>query len=226
MPEGVNIEVAQQLNERAVEEEETRHLELTEIGEAIILAIVTIVTAWSGYQAARWDGHSAKYYGQASSLRAQSSKQATLGSQQRIYDITTFNSWLQAKAEGNTEVANLFVRRFTPGYKVAFDAWLALDPLHSSGAPPGPSFMPQYHNVALELSDKLDAQATATFEEGTKARETADDYVRDTLLLASVLFLIAIGQRFKVRNVRRALIGAAFLILVAACIALTTLPIA
>src|SRR5262249_57891819 len=36
-----------------------------EIVEVAVLATVAIATAWSGYQAARWDGHQAFLYGQA-----------------------------------------------------------------------------------------------------------------------------------------------------------------
>ena len=226
MPEGVNVEVAQQLNEKGVEESQSRTIEILEIVEALILAFVTIATAWSGYQAARWDGRNALYYGQSSKERTHANKLATLGGQQRLYDITTFNSWLQAKADGNTQLAKLFEQRFTPGYKAAFDAWLKTDPFHNPHAPPGPTFMPQYHNVQLEQSDALEVQAAATFERGTTARETADEYVRDTLFLASILFLVAVGQRFKVQRVRRALLGAAFVLLVVAIYALTTLPVA
>jgi hypothetical protein len=37
---------------------------------------------------------------------------------------------------------------------------------------------------------------------GTQARENADKYVRDTVLFASVLFLIALAQRLKVVRAR------------------------
>lgn len=36
--------------------------------------------------------------------------------------------------------------------------------------------------------------------DGTAARDTAERYLRDTVLFASVLFLVAIAQRFKVRS--------------------------
>src|SRR3954452_8956737 len=124
MPEGINVEVAQRLNEKGAAEHESRSLEILEILEALILAIVTVVTAWSGYQAARWDGRSALYYGHSSRERTQANKLATLGGQKRLYDISTFNSWLQAQADGKSQLTALLKRRFTPGYKVAFDAWL------------------------------------------------------------------------------------------------------
>ena len=226
MPEGFNLESVQRVREHGEEGGESRSLEILEILEALILAFVTIAAAWSGYQAARWDGKNALYYGQASKQRTQANKLATLGSQQQIYDISTFYAWLAAKTDGKTQLATLLQRRFTPGYAIAFNAWLQTDPFHNPYAPPGPSFMPQYHNVKLEQSDALEAQAGVTFERGTNARETADQYVRDTLVLASILFLVALSQRFKVQNVRRSLLGLSALLLVAAVYVLATLPIA
>ena len=34
----------------------------------------------------------------------------------------------------------------------------------------------------------------------------AETYVRSTVLLATILFLVAVAQRFKIRNVRRGLL--------------------
>ena len=59
------------------------------------------------------------------------------------------------------------VRRFTPDYRKAFDAWLATDPLHNPKAPPGPGYMPGYSNPNVEEASKLNAQASAHFDEGT-----------------------------------------------------------
>jgi hypothetical protein len=52
------------------------------------------------------------------------------------------------------------------------------------------------------MADQLNAEASALFAEGTDARETANKYVRDTVLFASVLFLVAVAQRFKDRRIR------------------------
>src|SRR4029450_2027472 len=46
------------------EESDGRRREtIIEIAEAVLLAVVAVATAWSGYQSALWDGHSAKLYG-------------------------------------------------------------------------------------------------------------------------------------------------------------------
>jgi hypothetical protein len=49
------------------------------------------------------------------------------------------------------------------------------------------------------------------FSNATKARQFSDDYVRLTVILATVLLLAAASQRFKIRSVRVGLIFIAIL---------------
>ena len=77
--------------------------EVIEIIEAVILALVAVATAWSGYQAAKWAGMRAENYAKASRLRVTAEGLATLAGQERIYDSDTFNSWLAAKLDGKDE---------------------------------------------------------------------------------------------------------------------------
>jgi hypothetical protein len=56
----------------------------------------------------------------------------------------TFNSWIQARSSGNDKLARLFEARFHDEFRVAFDAWMRLDPLNTQGAPPSPMLMPEY----------------------------------------------------------------------------------
>jgi hypothetical protein len=226
LPEGVNIEVAQHLNEKGEEEPPGRSLEILEIAEAILLALVTIATAWSGYQAARWDGRNALFYGEASKYRALATQTSTAAGQQRILDIVTFNTWIQAEDAGKKKLAALYARRFSPQYRAAFESWLKTQPFTNRNAPAGPSFMPQYHNALADQSTRYNNVASVVFQEGTDARETGDKYVRTTVFLASILFLIALAQRFKVKGVRRMLLGIAFILLIYATYTLVTYPVA
>ena len=58
MPEGMNVEISRKLSEQEEKNEKrkARWEVLVEIAEVAVLAIVAVATAWSGYQAARWDG--------------------------------------------------------------------------------------------------------------------------------------------------------------------------
>jgi len=209
MPEDLNVEIAGGLAEAGSPQERAEKLRwerFVEISEAIVLAFVAVSTAWSGYQAARWDGRQAERYGTASAVRIQADEQLTLGGQQKLLDVATFNTWIQAKKNGNDALAALYVRRFSPAFKTAFDAWIASHPFSNPDAPPGPSFMPEYTNPQIEQGDALNEEATAIFEEGTQARETSDNYIRTTVVLATVLFLMALSQRFRIRGVRIAVL--------------------
>ena len=217
MPETVSTEqVAHTIGHHHHTERTGRRAEVIEILEAILLAVVAVATAWSGYQTARWDTRQAHLYGLSNKYRAVSNKAATRSGQEELYDTSTFSFWLQAKAQGDREAAQLFVRRFRPEYRPAFAAWLGTDPFHNPKAPPGPILMPQYHNAMAAKAEANDARATTAFEQGTKARETGDRYLRNTVLLATVLFLTALAQKFKVETVRIGLIGVSGVLLVIA----------
>ena len=200
------------------------HAARIEIMEAILLAIVAVATAWSGYQTARWDGDQAHLYGLANKERAAENRAATLNGQQLLFNTSTLGFWLQEKAADDRQAAGLFERRFLPEYRVAFNAWVKTDPLNNPRAPAGPSLMPQYHSTAAEQAAKADERASAYFEQGTQARERGDRYLRNTVLLATVLFLTALAQKFKVTRVRLSLLGVAGALLVVALYYVATYP--
>jgi hypothetical protein len=198
--------------------------EAIEILEAFILALVAVATAWSGYQAAEWAGKRAQQYSDASRLRVTAEGLATLAGQERIYDSDTFNSWLAAKLNRQEETAQFFERRFRDEYRPAFAAWLGTDPFKNAQAPPGPIFMPEYHNAKHERFLGLNKQAAEVAEQGTKSGETGDEYVRITVLLATVLLITAIGQRFHFKVVRVVFMILACLLLCLPLLRLLMLP--
>ena len=224
MPEIVsNVELAQMIGENGLHSSHSHRAEWIEILEAVALAIVAVATAWSGFQAAKWDGQSTKQYTLASRVTVLAQEKATLAGQDRLYDIITFNSWTQAKTLGRQKLANFYERRFRPEYASAFAAWQGLDPFNNPSAAPGPIFLREYVNSNLRDSAKLSEEAILAFEKGVSMRETGDDYVRVTVFLATVLLLTAIGQRFKSLGPRFAIVTVAFVLLSASAYYLWTL---
>ena len=114
--------------------------------------------------------------------------------------------------------------RFTPNLDAAFRAWLATGPETNPAAPPGPTYMPEYHQPQKAKAAKLNAQATVDYAAGEKAGSNADDYVRTTVYLATVLFLAGIGSHFAYRAIRYGLAGVAGALLVVAIVLLATAP--
>jgi hypothetical protein len=196
-----------------------------EVITAIMLGVVVVATAWSGYQAARWDGEQAAKYAQASTLRVDSTRYSTQAGQVALYDTGVFNQWLNAYSHGETKLTGLYERRFRPEFRPAFQAWLATDPFNNPNAPPGPLLMPQYKLSLAEKANQLEVEAGKTFEEGQAANQQSDDYVLDTVVLATVLFLIAISERFEWHAVRSAILLIALGILLVGLYHLATYPI-
>ncbi len=225
MPEagGSNIEIAQHLSEHRESAQSFGH-EMLEIAEAVVLAVVAIATAWSGYQAALWTGHQSELYGQASKMRVEAEGIATYANQERLYNASTVVEWLKAEAHGDKALATLFERRFLPEFRPAFEAWKKTDPLKNPNAPAGPQLMAEYRSSKTEEAAKLNDEATKRFDEGTQDRQYSDNYVRLTVTLATVLLLIAISQRFKTRGVRLGLLAAAVLLMGSSVYHILVLP--
>ncbi|MBV8810684.1 MAG: hypothetical protein JO033_18610 [Acidobacteriaceae bacterium] len=230
MPEagGTNIETAIQLSEQkgrsfGAHQELGAHQVILEIIEAITLAVVAIATAWNGYQAARWTGRQGELYHQSSKARIRAEGFQTAANQELLYNAATVVEWLKAEANGDKKLAEIFVRRVLPEFRPAFEAWVKTDPLNNPNAPAGP-LQEDYHSRRRDESIKLDRLSGELYEQGNLAREHADDYVRVTVTLATVLLLIAISQRFNIPRVRVGLLVFAMLLLFSTIYRISTLP--
>jgi hypothetical protein len=220
----VDGERSQRVGDDAEDKDHRRWVSVVEVTEVILLAVVALATAWSGYQASKWDGRQTHFYGLSQAQHFQANAASVFGSQELAANSAIFTAWLQARAENNLQLQSQYVARFTRDYKYAFDAWVATDPFTNPQAPAGPANMPQYNNPYLSQASRLNAEAAKTFDQGTSARDTSDKYVRYTVLLASVLFLIALAQRLRFRSARIGLNVVAFGILVYAITEVLTLP--
>ena len=222
-----NVEMAHKIHEHGHESHKGGggRAEWIEILEAIVLAVVAVATAWSGYQAALWDAKSAEAYVLAGAANVQAQEKLTLAGQDHLYDIVTFQAWLDAKVSDKPKLADFYERRFREEYKVAFDAWMKLDPFSNPETViAGPSFMPEYKNELTIESAELQKKAREKFEEGVSSRETGDTYVRLTVFLATVLLLPALSQRFNMKGPRIAILTLAGVMLAVSVYWLATFP--
>ena len=237
MAEGLDpIEVGKKLHEHAEAanegseagggegESSDRHSRIVQICEAVLLALVTITAAWAGYSAAQWGTASRVDIARASSLGNLATRDDLTANTLRNFDASTFNAWFIAFTLNSPQKEAIAIRRFRPAFKVAFDAWMATDPLHNPHAPPGPTYMRQYKVPAQAQAYALDDKATAKFSEGTQAGLTGDNYVQITVFLAAVLFLVGIGSSFRLHGVRYALITFGTVLLIVAVVLILKQP--
>jgi hypothetical protein len=240
MPEGLDpVEAGRKLHEHTHAEEQEasqrasdddkdkrheRHSRVLQTGEALLLALVTIAAAWAGFAAAKWGTASRVQIAQSSTLRNLATRADLEALTTRNFDSSTFNAWFIAVTLGSKQKEVIAIRRFRPAFRVAFNAWMATNPLHNPHAPPGPTYMPQYKLPQQVRANALDAAATAKFNEGTHGGEISDNYIRITVFLAAVLFLVGIGSTFKLHQIRYALITFGTVLLVLAVVLLLNEP--
>ncbi len=220
MPEGLSAsEVGKEIHEHAVHagHELHRHDRLISIAEAVLLAVVALTAAWAGYSAAKWGTESSLKLAKASTTRAKANRAYQVGYSTRAQDASNFNAWFSAHLAGNRGAERVAENRFRPNYDLAFRAWLATKPFANPHAPKGPQYMPQYKPLGADLARRLDAQADTYYAEGEHAAQTGDKYIRVTVILASVLFIVGISSHFPLRGIRIGLVclGAGLLILAA-----------
>jgi hypothetical protein len=224
MSEHVHVHAPHELSE-SKGESTTRSERVLELIATILLSLATLGIAWSGYQAARWNGRQAREYAQANTARSMANRAATMGDQARTQDLLNFNRWLEVTTSNQPALADLYQRRFRPEFLPAFQAWLAQDPLNNSAATPSPLLVPQYHVADLERSDQLERQGTRHFENGKQATEHTDSYVLSTVFFASVLFFAGISMRFVWQRMRITVLVLATLTLAYGVVQIATLPI-
>ncbi len=228
MPEGLAAaEVGKEIAEHAAHVAHSSHGDGREralsIAEAVLLSLVTLIAAWSAYAAAQWSTESSVRLAEASAARTDANRESDEATTQRNFDASTFNTWFAAYAAGNERLEELAKRRFRPVFRVAFNAWIAAG-IEKPSTPAGPTYMPQYRLPEIAAARRLDARAEVAFAAGSAAGKTSDKYVRATIFLASVLFLVGISAHFPLRGARYVLVTLGACLLILAIVQLLGLP--
>ena len=194
------------------------------IAEAVLLSVVALLAAYSGYAAAKWTTEQRVDLAASSGERSQANRANLQAMELRNFDASTFNAWFAAYTAHNKQAMALAERRFRPQFKVAFDAWRRTHPETNPDAPKGPTYMPQYKQPDAAKSKRLDEEADAKFDKGQQAGEESDKYIRVTVFLASILFLVGISTQFPIRIARYGLIAVGAGLLILSLVLLSQLP--
>jgi hypothetical protein len=205
-------------------EEQQGSSRILTIVEASLLAVVAVLAAYSGFASAKWATESSVTLAKAATVRNFASRADLEGLSTKNFDGLTFNAWFSAYLSGNQTGMMVAERRFRPAFNVAFKAWMATDPLTNPHAPPGPTYMPQYVQPDQAKATALDNQADKLYAQGVSDGGNSDNYVRTTVFLATVLFLVAVSAHFRVRAARVGMIILGGMILVTSVVLLVLLP--
>jgi hypothetical protein len=174
-----------------------------ELFATILLAAATVATAWSGYQASRWNGEQAKAFSRAGALRVESAKAEAHANAQTQVDVSVLSSWVDALGHGKPKLAAFYDRRFRPEFRPAVRAWQATKPFTNPHAPLSPFRMPQYRLAAQTQADQLEAEAEVFAAKGRANVQRATNYVLAVVLFASALFFAGISTKLEAPGLRR-----------------------
>ena len=140
-------------------QEGAAHVDWVDVASAALLALATVATAWSGYQASRWNGEQAKAGARANAARIESARAAGLANAQKQVDVATFIAWADAYAHGDARLTGFYSDRFRKEFKPAVEAWIATKPLKNRNAPLTPFVMPQYRLAEQTKADILEQES-------------------------------------------------------------------
>ncbi len=196
-----------------------------EIVATVLLALATVATAWSGYQASRWNGEQAKAFSRGNAARIESTRASGRADTQTQIDVATFTSWVDAYAQEQTDLADFYFKRFREEFKPAVDAWVATRPLQNADAPLTPFAMPEYRLAARGEADALEAEAEAFAAQARTNVQRATNYVLCVVLFAAALFFAGMSAKLRTRRLRAALLALGLILFVGTVIWIATFPV-
>lgn len=202
-----------------------RHKRLFESVATALLALATVSTAWSGYQASVWHGKQAAAFSAANATRVESAKTAGVANRQLQIDVATFIAFANAYAQGDETLVTFYRDRFRAEFRPAVEAWIATRPLQAKDAPLTPFAMPEYRLAASAESDRLAAKAEVSSAAARANIQRADDYVLGAVLFAAVLFFAGMATRLEGEGPRLVILGLGALLFLGTIAWMATFPV-
>jgi hypothetical protein len=202
----------------------THRRDWVEVGATVLLALAAVATAWSSYQATRWNGEQAKTSGSVNKTRIEGARASDLANAQQQVDVATFMQWVDSYARGDTKLVNFYRERFREEFKPAFNAWVATKPLKTEGAPLTPFAMPQYRLAAKAEAGRLDQMAEELAAEVRRDIQRASNYVLGVVLFAVALFFAGMSTKLTAPGLRMTLVAIGCLIFLGTAVWVATFP--
>jgi hypothetical protein len=196
-----------------------------EIISTVLLAVAAVATAWSGYQATRWNGEQAKTAGKVNAARIDAASAANLANAQTQIDVLTFAQWVDAYAREETMLADFYFARFRPEFEPAVEAWLATRPIRNPDAPKTPFAMPEYQLAAREESERLDADAEALAADVREYIQRASNYVLGVVLFSVALFFAGMSTKLTAPRLRLATLTVGCIVFLGTLVWIATSPV-
>jgi hypothetical protein len=196
-----------------------------EVLATVLLAVAAVATAWSGYQATRWNGEQAKASGTTNKIRIEAARAQGLSEAQTQVDVATFTQWVDAYARKETQLADFYFKRFRKEFKPAVNAWLATRPLKNPNAPLTPFAMPQYKLAAAAEAKRLDAEAEISSATVRRNIQRASNYILGVVLFSVALFFAGMSTKLSDIRLRKLTLALGYVVFLGTLIWVATSPV-
>jgi hypothetical protein len=196
-----------------------------ELVATVLLSCAAVATAWSSYQATRWNGEQTKASSRTNAIRIDAARAQGLAEAQKQVDVMTFTQWVDAYARDEELLVDFYFARFRDEFKPAVSAWIATRPLRNPDAPLTPFAMPQYRLAAEEEADRLDAEAEVSSATVRRNIQRASNYVLAVVLFAVSLFFAGMSTRLQSPALRKVLLAVGCAVFLGTAIWLATFPV-
>ena len=206
-----------------------------------MMAMAAILTAWTGFQSAKWSGQQAKSFAGASALRTESIRFDNRASEARSVDVAVFVAWLEAVnddvASGALEdvseaaepvpgtLSAFLHNRVRDEFRPAFLAWIDAYIADRATAPPTPFAMEEYVLADALEAERLATEAGQSYLDATEHNERSDRYVLTTVLFALVLFFCGVSTKLSVERNKRIAVGMALTLMILGLVAVALQPV-
>ena len=195
-----------------------------EVLATVLLGLAALATAWSSYQATRWQGEQAKAASQTNALRVDAARAQGLAEADgdRFDHVHAVGGRLRAGRRGTGVV---LPRPLPDEFKPAVEAWIATRPLKTPAAPLSPFAMPNYRLAATADARRLDAEAQASAATVERDIQRASNYVLGVVLFAVALFFAGMTTKLNSHRLRLVVLSIGYVVFAATAIWMATSPV-
>jgi hypothetical protein len=192
----------------------------------VIMALASLSSAWCTYQSSRWSGVGNARDAQADKLSREAFGMHLEAQQVESMQVRLAMAAVNAHMQADEKVEHFYTARFAGELKPAWDKWIALKPFDNPQAPPHP-FVPALYTPRFEQEIR-DARKEAAIEneQSTTAGHHAGSYLRNTVVLATVLFFAGTAGKFEQLRVRRSSLAFAIALFLYVAVQVLMLPVA
>ena len=206
-----------------------------DLAVTLVLTVVTLLTAWAGFQSAKWSGVQTINFSEAGRARADSNAAANAGAAKVAVDAAVFVAWLEAAqpqlevggeieavTQGRGLASYLYQRFDADTLRPAADDWVAQRLFTGTTLP---FALDSYSVDALVASEKLRDDAANFSSTARDNNQQSDHYVLLTVLFASCLFLAGLCQKLALPGAQIALFSVSFVLLIIGAVVLIGQPV-